>query len=177
MKHLVWFGVAVVGVPLCMAWAQPLANPLDSPKPDRQYHACLVRYVKPARSPLAAKHLSGACRKRYATTERLPQTRPKTGDAPVYDFMPDDMGDDWAYHTCLMRYLPSVTNDHSAAAMVQLCTDQHSPVTDATPSIQEKHRNILDFFGLNPPQKETPDLTIDGGRFIPLRPWQGGQRR
>ncbi|MBF0184015.1 MAG: hypothetical protein HQM06_06470 [Magnetococcales bacterium] len=122
-----------------------------------RYRECLLQKVQPSPSALAAEKLHWACQRRYGS-ERVP------GD------------EEMAYEECLLGYLPQVQNDASAQVMLRLCEEQFAPRAK-----QEKQDGLGRAWRWLQGEKTAPGmsvpLTIDGDRFEPLQPWQGGQGR
>ena len=169
-------GISFLGniVVLCALSVVPLPVLAQSTKP--AYHACLVNYVKPTKSGVAATALQQACRTLFPPESADTMATLKANAEGVYDIHPADDIDDRPFYTCLMNYLPAVHNDQSANVMIQLCREQFFPVSETLPP-QKKPNIILQLLGIEKTstQGDSPSLLIDGDSFKPLAPQHGGQ--
>ena len=140
------------------------------------YHTCLVDYVKPAKSGVAATALQQACHTLFPPEAADSLAIHKTNAERVYDIHPTDDLNYTPFYTCLMNYLPAVNNDQSANVMIQLCRDQFFPVSETLPQEKKPH-TILQLLGIGKtsPQGDSPPLLIDGDSFEPLAPRHAGQ--
>lgn len=170
-------GVCCLLLALCPALsdaANALGGMSDAIKPS---HACILRYVKPAKSGVAATHLQQACHFLFPPDPPPLQTQQGAHRTAIHDFQPTNDPFLVPFYRCLLESLPPVHNDQSATAMHQLCKAQYHPTSDASPPDTRRHP-ILQFLGIGtqkPPQ-ESPRMGINGTTFVPLVPWQGGQQ-
>ncbi|MEO5351638.1 MAG: hypothetical protein H7835_00245 [Magnetococcus sp. XQGC-1] len=142
------------------------------------YRDCLLQKVQPAQSGLAASHLQQACRRKFAPDMEKTVEKSTTRSGGVQEMQPTEQENNGPVDDCLLNYLPTVHNDQSAQAMLQLCREQFGAPTLPTAADKRPSR-LWRLLGIIPdkPQGERPDLTIDGEGFVPLVPWQAGQPR
>ncbi|MBF0127647.1 MAG: hypothetical protein HQM02_10610 [Magnetococcales bacterium] len=133
------------------------------------YPACLMQYVQPARSALAARHLQEVCARRF------PPARP----ALAVDFVAEGAEEQAAYDTCLLRQLAPVHNDQSARWMVRSCQEQFQPPQMVASPRQNGPNGVLEWLqrvdgGGNQQEPPRSAPLLDGERFVPLVPVKTG---
>ena len=140
------------------------------------YKTCLLKHVQPAQSPVAASHLQQACQRQFAP---VTSAVAKNGmqDLSASDEQHRQRENYRLFDECLLHYLPTVHNDPSANALLQLCKEQFGGVVDATVGQQPNKIMQLLGFGIQQPSHAQPNKILEGDAFVPLRPWQAGQSR
>ena len=131
---------------------------LDREQKEQQehYRTCLLSKVQATPSAVAAGKLQWACQRLYNS---------------------GGVEESQEYETCLLRYLPQVQNDASAQAMITLCEEQFAPRQSPTESSAGMKRIMRVLQGEKPAVEESHNGHLDGDRFEPLQPWQGGRGR
>ncbi|MBF0583825.1 MAG: hypothetical protein HQL80_06255 [Magnetococcales bacterium] len=160
------------------AQAEPILNDAEQRAALARYRDCVIHKVQPARSAVAASHLQQACQTIFAADKGGNAAKMGTRQLNMHEMQQEEQEKNRRFHECLLDYLPTVYNDQSAEAMVQLCreqfgTENDKPVSQARPDI------LLQLLGLRSDKrnKQPQELTIEGDTFVPLVPWQGGQPR
>ena len=174
---MIGLGVGLLLLVPVHSLAEPLVLADEAGEIIKQYHACIIKNIKPAQSGVAAKYLQSACQYKFPSEKMAYMAKNNANRAGVYDLQKTDELEYGLFYDCLLKYLPAVKNDHSAKAMYQLCKEQFYPVTELSPQ-DNKPNKILQFLGLGkkPSQADSSHWTIDGDYFAPLQPWQGGKK-
>ncbi len=176
-------GIRVLFCALVLGSLSPLPVASETTRYDEEqrvaltgYRDCLVNTVQPAQSAVASTYLQQACQRVFAPDQGGTQAKNGTQRLTVPEKQQTEKEINRPFDDCLLRYLPTVHNDQSAHAMVQLCREQFGPVAmEGSPG--NKPSKILQLLGITPDRKnrEHPDMTIEGDSFVPLVPWQSGQ--
>jgi hypothetical protein len=152
-----WLGLVLMLMTGALFAAQP--EPwLDREQKEQQsrYRACLLGKVQATPSAVAAGKLQWACQRRF--------------NSGVVE-------EEQEFEECLLRYLPQVQNDASAQAMIRLCEEQFASRQAPSESNEGMKRVMRWLQGEKPPAEGGGHGHLDGDRFEPLQPWQGGQGR
>lgn len=172
---------------LCALLLTLLPSPSAQSEPSQQeeqratlalYHDCVLKKVQPAQSAVAASHLQQACQRTFAPDKGEIFEKNGTQRLNRQEMQRVEREENRLLDECLLNHLPTVHNDQSANAMVQLCTEQFGPGTHAEPS-KNRPNILLQLLGI-PPQKPgtgSPEWTMENDAFVPLVPWPGGQSR
>lgn len=142
------------------------------------YHDCVLKKVQPAESAVAASQLQQACQRTFAPNQEGRFAKNGTQRLNIQEMQQVEQEQNRLLDDCLLNYLPTVHNDQSANAMIQLCTEQFGSRTDVGPS-KNRPNILLQLLGIPPkkPNNASSDLAMEDDSFVPLVPWQGGQAR
>ncbi|MBF0461489.1 MAG: hypothetical protein HQL87_08840 [Magnetococcales bacterium] len=160
------------------AWSESPRADADKPAELALYRDCLVKKVQPAQSAVAAGYLQQACARTFVSPKGASPAKSGTQRPTMADTEQTSRAVTGPFDDCLFQYLPTVHNDQSANAMVELCKEQFGDGTDGAATVHKPNK-ILQLLGIGSqkPEQEHPDMTIEGDSFVPLVPWQGGQAR
>ncbi|MEO5363405.1 MAG: hypothetical protein H7838_07255 [Magnetococcus sp. DMHC-8] len=167
-----WLGGAGPGG----AWAGGLGTDAEQKNARSLYRDCVLDKVQPARSAVAATHLLQACQRRFVPEQGLSLDKAGAARPAGQGVRQPERENEGPFDECLLQQLPTVHNDQSAHAMVQLCREQFGSPGRSAPTDQRPGR-IWQWLGIKPDQqkREQSDWTMEGDAFVPLVPWQAGQ--
>ncbi|MBF0213320.1 MAG: hypothetical protein HQM00_07115 [Magnetococcales bacterium] len=166
-----WSALVLFGAPGELVAAQPVAvQPPSREASGEALRRCLLEYVQPARSALAAESLQRACARRFPR---------EPADSAALEIRPEREDELMAYDQCLFQHLPGVHTDPSAQSMERFCHDQFHPGESAS----ERSAPASDMLNwlqrldgtVKTQQSPTAAPRIEGDTFVPLTPAKGGR--